>query len=105
MCGLSMKVYRAALKKHDGNVEAALAGLIDEVKVTSEQLDPSAVSDELFGAAPRRQQVEMYRRMLHPEQRLALMFGKAMTKGTPLKGRKKLVKLFAGMLSEDFGGK
>ena len=105
MCGLPVKVCQAALKKFDGDVEAALAGLIDEGKVTSELLDPDTVADELFGRAAHREQVEMYRRMLDPEQGLAMMFGKAMTKGTPLKGRKKLVKLFAGMLAEDFGGK
>jgi hypothetical protein len=105
MCGLPVKGCGAALKKHGGDVEAALAGLIDEGKVTSEQLNPDKVSEELFGRAARREQVEMYRRMLDPEQGLAMMFGKAMTKGTALKGRKKLVNFFAGMLAEDFGAK
>src|SRR5438874_7588331 len=53
-CGLPAKACRAALAAHGGDVNAALAALIDSGKVRSAQLNPDQVSDELFARAQKR---------------------------------------------------
>lgn len=50
-CGLPAKDCRAALTKHEGNVDAALAALIDEGRVNPNDLNPDTVSDDLFDRA------------------------------------------------------
>ena len=60
-CGLSVEKCRAALKKHGGDVDAALAGLIEGGQVKSDNLNPETVSDELFERAAHHEQLEMYR--------------------------------------------
>jgi hypothetical protein len=63
-CDLPMKECRAALEEHGGDVEAALAALIDAGRVETAQLNPDTVSDANFNRAARRQQLESYRKML-----------------------------------------
>jgi hypothetical protein len=74
-CGLPLKDCRAALKAHADDVDAALAALIDAGRVTTDQLDPDTVSDELFERAARRQKVAMYEQLLKPGAGLLGMLG------------------------------
>ncbi|MDB5292235.1 MAG: hypothetical protein JWL69_3476 [Phycisphaerales bacterium] len=75
-CGLPVKECRAALTEHGGDVDAALAALIDAGRVNSDQLNPDTVSDELFDRAARRQKLEMYRKLLEPGGGLMGMIGR-----------------------------
>ena len=54
MCGLKPAACSAALRANGGDVELALAALIDAGKVKPDDLDPDLVSDELFGRARHR---------------------------------------------------
>lgn len=62
-CGLSLQKCQAALKQHGGNVEAALAALIDSGQVKLEDLNPDTVSDALFERVAHREQVEALRNL------------------------------------------
>ena len=50
-CGLPHAVCRAALNRAKGDVDAALAALIDAGKVRIEGLDPETVADQFYGRA------------------------------------------------------
>jgi hypothetical protein len=50
-CGLPLPVCRAALTHAKGNVDAALAALIDAGRVRIEHLDPETVDEGFFGRA------------------------------------------------------
>ncbi len=75
-CGLPAKDCRAALTAHDGNVDAALAALIDQGRVKPNDLNPDTVSDELFDRAARVQKLELYRQFTQPGAGLLGMLGK-----------------------------
>src|SRR5689334_19399073 len=105
MCGLSAEECEAALKAHGDEVEAALAGLIDEGKVTSQELNPDTVSDELFARAARRQELETYRRFLDPKQGLGGMFGNMLKGVMPEEDEKRISSAFKGLMAERFGGR
>lgn len=62
-CGLSVKDCRAALAEHGGDVDATLAALIDTGRVTTDQLNPDTVSDELFERAARKEKLKTYEQM------------------------------------------
>jgi hypothetical protein len=59
-CGLPAKDCRAALTKSDGDVDAALAALIDQGRVKSNDLNPESVSDELYERAARQEKLAFY---------------------------------------------
>jgi hypothetical protein len=77
-CGLSAKECRAALSESGGDIDAALAALIDAGKVKSDQLNPDAVSEELFARVARREKVAMYESMMDPAKGLGGMFANVM---------------------------
>jgi len=58
--GLPPKDCRAALTHSNGDVDAALANLIDAGRVKPNDLDPDTVSDELFERAARQQKLAFY---------------------------------------------
>jgi len=106
-CGLPAKDCRAALTKHEGNVDAALAALIDEGRIKPNDLNPDTVSDELFDRAARVQKLALYRQFTQPGAGLLGMLGKlAESKdegsGSALKG---LMGSLAGLQATLYGNK
>src|SRR4051794_4644144 len=73
-CGLTARECQAALKEH-GDVDAALAALIDAGRVKADHLDPESVSAELFARAARREKVSFFEQMMDPSQGLLGMMG------------------------------
>ena len=66
MCCLYTASCRMALEGSDGDIEKALARLIDAAQVKYEDLDPDAVSDELFGRAYQRHLDALFTEMPEP---------------------------------------
>jgi hypothetical protein len=66
MCGLGAARCRKALEENGGDVEKALAALIDAGEVKSADLDPDTVSDALFGRASQREREGFFTEMLKP---------------------------------------
>src|SRR5215217_1054369 len=60
-CGLPHEKCRAALEQHRGDVDAALAALIDNGRVKEEDLNPDTVADEFFARAVRHVKLQLYR--------------------------------------------
>jgi hypothetical protein len=63
MCGLSTDQCEVALNESGGDVDKALAALIDAGKIKTEWLDPDTVALELWERAAYRDKVEMFRTM------------------------------------------
>ena len=61
-CGLGAARCRKALEGSGGDVEVALAALIDAGEVQDERPGTDLVSDELFGRASHRQMERLYTR-------------------------------------------
>lgn len=66
MCGLGLEKCRKALAGGGGEVDVALAALIDAGEVKTDDLDPDLVSDELFGRASHRETGGMFGRLTSP---------------------------------------
>jgi hypothetical protein len=64
-CGLPPKACRAALQKSRGDIDRALAALIDAGKVTADDLDPATVSDELFGRTESQKAIGYYQHLFN----------------------------------------
>jgi hypothetical protein len=62
--GLPLNSCRAALKKHKGNVDAAIAALIDSGLLTQKDLNTDLVSDALFARASKQQMAGMFETMV-----------------------------------------
>jgi hypothetical protein len=75
-CGLPAKDCRAALTASGGDVDAALAALIDAGRVKPDDLNPESVSDELFERAARRQKLAFYEQFAKPGGGLLGMLAK-----------------------------
>lgn len=58
-CGLPPKACRAAVRKHRGDADAALAALVDAGKVLEDDLNAELVGDELFVRARTRKLREL----------------------------------------------
>src|SRR5258706_6561926 len=104
-CSLSAKDCRAALTAHDGNVDAALAALIDEGRVKPNDLNPDTVSDELFDRAAKVQKLALYRQFTQPGAGLLGMLGKlteSKNSGGALDG---LAASLAGLQASLYGNK
>jgi hypothetical protein len=105
-CGLPPADCRAALTQHAGDVDAALASLIDAGKVQPDQLNPDTVSDELFDRAAKLQKLNFYRSMTDPAGPTSI-FGKLLgglgdnNDGKP----NELASMFQQALAEQFGNK
>jgi hypothetical protein len=76
-CGLAAKDCRAALERSDGDVDAALAALIDDGRVKSNDLNPESVADEFYERAARREKLQFYRQFTQPGAGLLGMLGKS----------------------------
>jgi hypothetical protein len=61
-CWLPAGECRVAVGEHGGDLDAALAALIDAGRVKSDALNPDTVPLDLFERAARRQKLEMYRK-------------------------------------------
>jgi len=105
-CGLPPKDCRAALTKSDGNVDVALAALIDAGRVKPDDLNPDTVSDELFERAARRQKLAFYEQFTNSGGGglvgMLAKRGKTGGKSDPLEG---LAGTFAQLQSSLFGNK
>lgn len=64
MCGLPKDQCEAALKESGGDVEKALAALIDAGKIKTESLDPDTVSLDLWERAAYREKVQAVETMM-----------------------------------------
>ena len=94
-CGLPAKDCRAALTQSNGDVEAALAALIDSGRVKPNDLNPELVSDELFERAARQQKLAFYQQFTGSGGLLGMLgkLGKSEEKGDRAGG-------LAGLLSQ-----
>jgi hypothetical protein len=75
-CGLPAKDCRAALTESDGDVDAALAALIDQGRVKANDLNPELVSDELYERAARQQKLAFFQQFSSGGGGLLGMLGK-----------------------------
>jgi hypothetical protein len=66
-CNLPPKTCRAALTQSKGDVDTALASLIDAGKVKPTDLNPDTVSDELFERAARLEKLKFYQQFTNPK--------------------------------------
>jgi hypothetical protein len=63
MCGLATDQCEAALSENGGDVDRALAALIDAGKIKTESLDPDTVSLDLWERAAYRDKVQAFEQM------------------------------------------
>lgn len=104
-CGLPRKDCRAALEAHAGDVDAALASLIDAGRVQPDDLDPDTVSDALFERAAQAQKLNFYRSMTDPKAGLGGIFGKLLADAGADDQTRQLTSAFQQLLAAEVRNK
>jgi len=74
MCGLDAALCRKALEESNGDLDTALARLIDFGQVKYDDLDPDTVADELFGRAYQHHLDALFTELPEPSGPLASGF-------------------------------